>query len=57
MTKNSISNIWESHLFEPIQNGVKKTSVQELNPLDCYIGTVLKTKVRFFTIKIDNEYK
>ncbi len=51
--KNSINKIWESHLKDLSQSGIKKTRIDKITKLDCSIGTILRTKIRFFTISID----
>ena len=55
--KNSINEIWQSHLQDLSQSGIIKTRIDEISKLDCYLGTVLRTKVRFFTISIDEKIK
>jgi len=53
--KNNINEIWKSHLKDLSQNGIVKTRIDEITKLDCYIGTILKSKVKFFTISINEK--
>jgi hypothetical protein len=55
--KNNINEIWKSHLKDLSQSGVEKTRIDEINKLNCYIGTILKTKVKIFTISINKKTK
>ncbi len=57
MMKNSINKIWQSHLQDLSKSGIIKTRIDEISKLDCYLGTILRTKVKFFTISINEEIK
>ena len=56
MMKNSIGKIWDIHLKESSQNGIYKSRIDEIKHLKCFIGTVLRTKAKFFTIEIDKKH-